>query len=150
MASSGGRKKTTSERIWIRLCTPTSMNVVNSQCAKQHTCFGQSGVALRYIIYQKLNPSLSITKKERRNKVYWHNFSQKKFFSLSFFCTLPISVTYFLIEVPRLENIADSLADPVKEDEKKATDDTLFQAVEALTNQVAILTAQQPDLFCPA
>jgi hypothetical protein len=69
---------------------------------------------------------------------------------LSFFCTLPISVTYFLIEVPRLENIADSLADPVKEDEKKATDDTLFQAVEALTNQVAILTAQQPDLFCPA
>jgi hypothetical protein len=67
----------------------------------------------------------------------------------------PVSVNDFLIEVRRLENIADSLADPVKEDGKKAADDTLFQAVEALTNQVAILTRSatrpvSPGLTKPA
>ena len=57
----------------------------------------------------------------------------------------PISVNDFLIEVRRLENIADPVAGPVKEvtekkDEKKIANDSFFQAVEALTNQVAVLT----------
>ena len=57
----------------------------------------------------------------------------------------PISVNDFLIDVRRLENIADPVAGPVKEvtekeDEKKTANDSLFQAVEALTNQVAVLT----------
>ena len=57
----------------------------------------------------------------------------------------PISVNDFLIKVRRLENIADPVAGPVKEvtekeDEKKTANDSLFQAVEALTNQVAVLT----------
>ena len=31
-------------------CTLTSINMVTTQCAKQRTCFGQSGVALQYIM----------------------------------------------------------------------------------------------------
>jgi hypothetical protein len=57
----------------------------------------------------------------------------------------PVSVNDFLIEVRRLENIADSVAGPVKEvtekeEGKKTANNSLFQAVEALTNQVAVLT----------
>jgi hypothetical protein len=57
----------------------------------------------------------------------------------------PIFVNDFLIEERRLENIVNSLANPFKEvaekgDETKVADDTLFKAVEALTNQVAIPT----------
>ncbi len=53
----------------------------------------------------------------------------------------PFSVNDFFIEVRRLEDIVDSLAGSTeKEDVKKTANDSLFQAVEALTNQVAILT----------
>jgi hypothetical protein len=57
----------------------------------------------------------------------------------------PVSVNDFLVEVRRLENIADSVAGSVKEvtekkEGKKTANDSLFQAVEALTNQVAVLT----------
>ena len=57
----------------------------------------------------------------------------------------PVSGNDFLTEVRRLEIIVDSVAGPVKEvtekeDEKKIANDSLFQAVEALTNQVAVLT----------
>jgi hypothetical protein len=52
----------------------------------------------------------------------------------------PFSVNDFFIEVRRLEDIVDSLAGSTeKEDVKKTANDSLFQAVEALTNQVAFI-----------
>ena len=36
--------------IYIVSGTLTSINMVSSRCAKQRTCFGQSGVALQYIM----------------------------------------------------------------------------------------------------
>ena len=64
----------------------------------------------------------------------------------------PVSVNDFLIEFCRLENITNSVAGPVKEvtekkDGKKTANDSLSQAVEALTNQVAVLTRSR---FCCA
>ena len=64
----------------------------------------------------------------------------------------PVSVNDFLVEVRRLENIADSVAGSVKEvtekeEGKKTANNSLFQAVEALTNQVAVLTPNSKIAF---